>query len=91
MVDLVFDERLPDLRSKIAGIVSILQEVLGAIRIVKAFVMEKSEKRKFSKETLKYFNLQRRQIILRLASPPITEMIGVIMGVILLWLGAKQF
>ena len=74
---------------QIAGIVSILQEVLGAIRIVKAFVMEKSEKRKFSKETLKYFNLQRRQIILRLASPPITEMIGVIMGVILLWLGGQ--
>jgi len=74
---------------QIAGIVSILQEVLGAIRIVKAFVMEKSEKRKFKNETFKYFNLQKRQIILRQVSPPITEMIGVSMGVILLWLGGQ--
>jgi len=75
---------------QIAGIVSILQEVLGAIRVVKAFVMEKTEKLKFRKETTKYYQLQKRQMGLRLASSPVTEMIGVTMGVILLWLGGQD-
>ncbi len=75
---------------QIAGIVSILQEVLGAIRIVKAFVMENAEKIKFHRETYQYYRLQKRQMSLRLASSPVTEMIGVTMGVILLWLGGQD-
>lgn len=75
---------------QIAGIVSILQEVLGAIRVVKAFVMEQAEKIKFRKETGQYYSLQKRQMILRIASSPVTEMIGVTMGVILLWLGGQE-
>ena len=75
---------------QIAGIVSILQEVLGAIRVVKAFVMEQAEKLKFRRETLTFYRLQKRQMSLRLASPPVTEMIGVTMGVILLWLGGQD-
>ena len=75
---------------QIAGIVSILQEVLGAIRVVKAFVMEKTEKLKFRQETAKYYRLQKRQMSVRLASSPVTEMIGVTMGVILLWLGGQD-
>ena len=75
---------------QIAGIVSILQEVLGAIRIVKAFVMENAEKIKFHRETAQYYRLQKRQMSLRLASSPVTEMIGVTMGVILLWLGGQD-
>ena len=75
---------------QIAGIVSILQEVLGAIRVVKAFVMEKTEKLKFRQETEKYYRLQKRQMSVRLASSPVTEMIGVTMGVILFWLGGQD-
>ena len=75
---------------QIAGIVSILQEVLGAIRVVKAFVMEQAEKLKFRWETLTFYRLQKRQMGLRLASSPVTEMIGVTMGVILLWLGGQD-
>ena len=75
---------------QIAGIVSILQEVLGAIRVVKAFVMEKTEKLKFRRETAKHYRLQKRQMSVRLASSPVTEMIGVTMGVILLWLGGQD-
>ena len=75
---------------QIAGIVSILQEVLGAIRVVKAFVMETSEKLKFQGETAKYYLLQKRQMKVRLASSPVTEMIGVTMGVILFWLGGQD-
>lgn len=75
---------------QIAGIVSILQEVLGAIRVVKAFIMERIERLKFRKETAEFYRLQKRQMSLRLASPPVTEMIGVTMGVALLWLGGQD-
>ncbi|MEE9167976.1 MAG: ABC transporter ATP-binding protein [Candidatus Neomarinimicrobiota bacterium] len=75
---------------QISGIVSILQETLSSIRIVKAFVMEKVERRKFRRETARFYKLQRRQYGLRYASTPVTEVIGVTMGVILLWIGGRD-
>ena len=48
------------------------------------------EKIKFHRETAQYYRLQKRQMSLRLASSPVTEMIGVTMGVILLWLGGQD-
>lgn len=75
---------------QIAGIVSILQETLSSIRIVKAFVMERVERRKFRRETARFYSLQRRQFGLRFAAPPVTEIIGVSMGVILLWIGGRE-
>jgi len=54
---------------QIAGIVSILQETLSSIRIVKAFVMERVERRKFQRETARFYSLQRRQFGLRFAAP----------------------
>ena len=75
---------------QISGIVSIIQETLSSIRIVKAFVMEKVERRKFRGETSRYYRLQRRQYGLRFASAPVTEIIGVTMGVILLWIGGRD-
>lgn len=75
---------------QISGIVSILQETLSSIRIVKAFVMEKVERRKFRRETARFYKLQIRQYSLRFASTPVTEIIGVTMGVILLWIGGRD-
>ena len=75
---------------QISGIVSILQETMSSIRIVKAFVMERREKRKFGRETEMFYKLRRRQISLRFASTPVTETIGVSIGVILLWFGGRD-
>jgi len=75
---------------QIAGIVSILQETMSSIRIVKAFVMERIERRKFRKETEKFYRLQRRQFSLRFASTPTNEIIGVTLGVFLLWMGGRD-
>ncbi|MFQ6673745.1 MAG: ABC transporter ATP-binding protein, partial [Fidelibacterota bacterium] len=75
---------------QISGIVSILQETLGAIRIVKAYVMEKVERNRFRRETAKHYRLLRRQFSLRYASAPVTEIMGVTMGVVLLWFGGTE-
>ncbi|HIC74574.1 MAG TPA: ABC transporter ATP-binding protein [Candidatus Marinimicrobia bacterium] len=75
---------------QISGIVSIIQETIGSIRIVKSFTMEKGELDKFRRETKKFYHLQRRQFVLRYASVPTTEIIGVTMGVVLLWIGGRN-
>jgi len=75
---------------QVSGIVSILQEKLSSIRIVKSFVMERHERKKFKSETEKHYRLLRNQYNLRYASTPITEIMGVVIGVILLWLGGRE-
>jgi subfamily B ATP-binding cassette protein MsbA len=68
----------------------ILSETLSSIRIVKAFVNEKEEIRKFSVETTNYLNLHLKRARLDLIAAPITESFGVIIGVILLWYGGTE-
>jgi len=75
---------------KIAGITNIITETLASIRIVKAFSMEQYEITKFLKETKKYFKLIFRRAKLRHLSTPITETIGVGIGVSLLMVGGMD-
>ena len=75
---------------KIAGITNIITETLGSIRIVKAFAMENYEVDRFTKETNNYYNLMFRRSRLRSIAPPITEILGVVIGVVLLWIGGSE-
>ncbi|MDG2266720.1 MAG: ABC transporter ATP-binding protein, partial [Candidatus Marinimicrobia bacterium] len=75
---------------KIAGITNIITETLASIRVVKAFAMEDYEVDRFSKETDNYFNLMFQRSRLRSIAPPITEILGVIIGVALLWIGGSE-
>ncbi|MBT7738299.1 MAG: hypothetical protein HN710_06280, partial [Candidatus Marinimicrobia bacterium] len=70
-------------QSKIAEIMQILTETLSSIRIVKAFVNEKEEVKKFTGESQNYFKLLLQRARLDLISAPITESFGVIIGVVL--------
>ena len=74
----------------IAGLMNILQETLSGIRIVKAFVMEKMELQKFLKENKKYFNLTFKQENVKNLMTPINDLIGVSLGVLLLWIGGRE-
>ena len=76
--------------SMIAGITNIITETFSSIRIVKAFAMEGYEVQRFFKETHKYFKLILRRAKLRLLASPITETLGVMMGVLLLWVGGME-
>lgn len=77
-------------QQKIAEIMQILTETLSSIRIVKAFVNEKDEIKKFARESSNYFKLLLKRARLDLISGPITESFGVIIGVVLLWYGGTE-
>jgi len=77
-------------QKKIAEIMQILTETLTSIRIVKAFVNEKEEVKKFAGESQNYFKLLFKRARLDLISAPVTESFGVIIGVVLLWYGGLE-
>ena len=77
-------------QEKIAEIMQILTETLTSIRIVKAFVNEKEEVKKFTGESQNYFKLLFKRARLDLISAPVTESFGVIIGVVLLWYGGLE-
>jgi subfamily B ATP-binding cassette protein MsbA len=77
-------------QAKIADIMQILTETLSSIRIVKAFVNEKEEVKKFTGESQNYFKLLFKRARLDLISAPVTESFGVIIGVVLLWYGGLE-
>ena len=72
---------------QIAGIMGRITEILNSIRVVKAFGNEDYESMRFKKEQNKYYSLITRRARLKLTASPITETIGAIIGVLLLWIG----
>ncbi len=75
---------------QIANVMAILQEMLYNIRIVKAFASEDFENRRFREATHQHFLFAFRRKRLSVLSSPLNEIIGVIIGVILLWYGGLQ-
>ena len=73
-----------------AVFISLLQESISALRIVKAFAMEFQEFKKFKEATRKYFKLALRQKSLELLSSPINELLGVTAAIVLLWYGGSM-
>ncbi|MEO6695307.1 MAG: ABC transporter ATP-binding protein [Ignavibacteria bacterium] len=77
-------------QEKISDITSTLDETLGAIRVVKAFGMEDYEKKKFQKENNIYFDLLVKIYRKRALGSPISEFIGVITIVIILYIFGQE-
>ena len=73
-----------------AGILNIIKETLSNIKIVKIFNLEKLENEKFNKENNKYFNLIFRQSKLSNLLTPINEIIGLLVGILLIWFGGTS-
>lgn len=73
-------------QEKISDITSTLDETLGAIRVVKAFGMEEYEINKFKKENENYFELLVKIFRKRALGSPVSEFIGVISIVIILYI-----
>ena len=76
--------------TQIAGITNIIMETFSSIRVVKAFGMEDYEIQRFFYETRIFFELLLRRAKLRLMASPITETIGVMIGVLILWVGGME-
>ncbi|MCH7859891.1 MAG: ABC transporter ATP-binding protein, partial [Candidatus Marinimicrobia bacterium] len=75
---------------QIAGVMSVLQENLRSIRIVKTFVREAREIGRFGHENDRYYHLVFRRITVKNLNAPLTEMIGVTVGIAILWVGGQQ-
>ena len=69
---------------------SVLQETISGIRLVKASGTEAYEEARFADGSNKYARSSLKLTRLALLAPPITEIIGTLIAVLVLWIGAWQ-
>ena len=73
-----------------ASLLSILHETVNGIRVVKIFGTRDAESRKFREENSRFFRQSFRSNYIGALASPITEVMGVVVVVILLWYGGRQ-
>ncbi len=69
---------------------SVLQETIAGIRIVKSFGTEAYEEKRFGEGSNKYARSSVKITRLALVAQPITEILGTVIAVTVLWLGARE-
>jgi subfamily B ATP-binding cassette protein MsbA len=69
---------------------SVLQETISGIRLVKASGTEEYEEGRFAEGSNKYARSSLKLTRLALLAPPVTEIIGTVIAVLILWIGAWQ-
>lgn len=74
----------------IAGLLSILHETISGIRAVKMFNMNQYELQRFKEENRKFIHSSFRATSIGAISSPLTEVLGVVVVIILLWYGGQQ-
>ena len=77
-------------QERMADLTSVLQETIAGQRVVKAFAMEKFEIRKFGIEAHRYYETLLRITRTRNLASPLTEFLGTLIGVGILWFGGQQ-
>ncbi|MBX9928023.1 MAG: ABC transporter ATP-binding protein/permease [Gemmatimonadaceae bacterium] len=83
-------KRYRTLRHEYGEINSVLQEVVSGIRLVKSFGAEPYEERRFTAASGQYTKGMVRVTRLALAAGPLTEVLGTVVAVLVLWLGARE-
>ena len=78
------------LRNDYGEMASVLQEVIGGMRLVKSFRGEQYEERRFVEASGRYSAGMTRMSRISLLSAPLTEIIGTSIAVLILWIGARQ-
>jgi subfamily B ATP-binding cassette protein MsbA len=77
-------------QENMANITSFLQEKIFGIKIVKAFSMEERENKNFYDLAQKYFKFSIRIGRLNELSSPLTELLGIIAAMMIIWYGGIQ-
>ncbi len=77
-------------QEKMGNMTSVLQETISGIRVVKAFVMERFEIKKFADATKDYFKAMVKLTRIGSLGPPLTEVLGVFAAVLLLWFAGRD-
>jgi subfamily B ATP-binding cassette protein MsbA len=78
------------LREDYGEMLSVLQEVVAGMRLVKSFRAEPYEQQRFDEASFRYSRGLVRVAKLALLSQPITELLGTLVAVALLWVGARE-
>ena len=71
-------------------VMSILDEGISGIRIVKAYNMEEYEKERFSTENRRYYRNWMKRVAVRAVSSPMMELIAGISAAFILWYGGMK-
>ena len=74
-------------QSKWSDGISQIEETLGGLRIIKAFIAEKKMDKRFEKVNNEYRNASMRVAIRQSAAHPVSEFLGTCMIVVVLWFG----
>lgn len=77
-------------QESMADLTSTLQETVSGIRVVKAFAMESFETAKFVRQTEHYFRTLLRMTRIRNLASPVTEILGGVVGIAILWYGGTK-
>lgn len=79
-----------EVRKKEGQIVSVIQEVITSIRVVKAFAREDYEQRRLEEESLENVEIALRARSLKARLTPLVEVIVAIGTALVLWFGARM-
>ncbi|MGD0133790.1 MAG: ABC transporter ATP-binding protein [Bryobacteraceae bacterium] len=79
-----------EVRKKEGEIVSVMQEVLSSIRVVKAFAREDYEQRRLEEESLEGVEIGLRARSLKAKLSPLVEVIVAVGTCLVLWFGARM-
>ncbi|MBN2188075.1 MAG: ATP-binding cassette domain-containing protein, partial [Chitinispirillaceae bacterium] len=74
----------------LAGLLSILHETIGGIRAVKMFTMHLFEEERFRNENRLFIHRSFRAVTISSLSSPLTEVLGVVVVIVLLWYGGQE-
>jgi len=77
-------------QERMADIVSVLQETIYGVKVVKAFGMEEFENQKFKRQTKSYLKSILKITRIRNLASPVTEFLSVVAGAVIIWYGGLQ-
>ena len=75
------------MQSKMSDSMSQIEETLGGLRIIKAFIAEEQMEERFVRVTNEYRDIANRVAIRQSAAHPVSEFLGTVMIVLVLWFG----
>ncbi|MAO71451.1 MAG: antibiotic ABC transporter ATP-binding protein [Flavobacteriales bacterium] len=76
-------------QQKMADLLSILDENIGGLKVIKLFNTEKNARKKFDKESNQYKNLMTSLLRKKDMSSPMSEFLSTIIMVVVMWFGGK--
>ncbi|MBN2460072.1 MAG: ABC transporter ATP-binding protein, partial [Candidatus Cloacimonetes bacterium] len=78
------------MQNESSNMFSNVEEILSSMPIVKAFVREKHELKKFKTINTKYFNYWRKSLLYSSINIPLSEINSTLMGIMVLMIGGKE-